>query len=123
MERSQRFCTGPRGVERRKRKEVVEKMAEKMAKKRYGWVQFGQLHVHLHLASAPLIRNHGPAQPLHRNDREFPGVPRMGTNGSTMLEPLRQGLPPLDPAGVSHAASRALPAPPQTGGGGTRVTR
>lgn len=34
----------------------------------------------------------------------------MGTNGSTMLEPLRQGLPPLDPAGVSNAASCALPA-------------
>ncbi|MFB6958940.1 ATP-binding protein [Streptomyces sp. NPDC056309] len=34
----------------------------------------------------------------------------MGTNGSTMLEPLRQGLPPLDPAAVSSAASRALPA-------------
>ena len=34
----------------------------------------------------------------------------MGTNGSTMLEPLRQGLPPLDPAAVSNAASCALPA-------------
>ena len=34
----------------------------------------------------------------------------MGTNGSTMLEPLRQGLPPLDPAAVSGAASCALPA-------------
>ncbi|WP_200304488.1 ATP-binding protein [Streptomyces adelaidensis] len=33
----------------------------------------------------------------------------MGTNGSTMLEPLRQGLPPLDPATVSSAASCALP--------------
>ncbi|WP_413757744.1 ATP-binding protein [Streptomyces sp. MMBL 11-3] len=33
----------------------------------------------------------------------------MGTNGSTMLEPLRQGLPPLDPASVSNAASCALP--------------
>ncbi|MBT2416035.1 ATP-binding protein [Streptomyces sp. ISL-12] len=33
----------------------------------------------------------------------------MGTNGSTMLEPLRQGLPPLDPAHVSSAASCALP--------------
>lgn len=33
----------------------------------------------------------------------------MGTNGSTMLEPLRQGLPPLDPAAVSSAASYALP--------------
>src|SRR5882724_6710680 len=62
------------------------------------------------LASAVRIRNHGPAPPLHRNDREFPGVPRMGTNGSTMLEPLRQGLPPLDPSAVSSAASCALPA-------------
>lgn len=34
----------------------------------------------------------------------------MGTNGSTMLEPLRQGLPPLDPTAVSNAASCALPA-------------
>lgn len=34
----------------------------------------------------------------------------MGTNGSTMLEPLRQGLPPLDPAAVANAASCALPA-------------
>ncbi|MGW3458471.1 ATP-binding protein [Streptomyces olivaceoviridis] len=34
----------------------------------------------------------------------------MGTNGSTMLKPLRQGLPPLDPAAVSEAASCALPA-------------
>ncbi len=33
----------------------------------------------------------------------------MGTNGSTMLEPLRQGLPSLDPAAVSSAASCALP--------------
>ncbi|MEU5089081.1 ATP-binding protein [Streptomyces sp. NPDC021356] len=34
----------------------------------------------------------------------------MGTNGSTMLQPLRQGLPPLDPSAVCDAASRALPA-------------
>ncbi|MFF9814222.1 ATP-binding protein [Streptomyces sp. NPDC014006] len=34
----------------------------------------------------------------------------MGTNGSTMLQPLRQGLPPLDPAAVSNAASCSLPA-------------
>ncbi|MFF9395502.1 ATP-binding protein [Streptomyces griseoluteus] len=34
----------------------------------------------------------------------------MGTNGSTMLKPLRQGLPPLDPSAVSGAASCALPA-------------
>ncbi|WP_167518871.1 ATP-binding protein [Streptomyces chryseus] len=33
----------------------------------------------------------------------------MGTNGSTMLEPLRQGLPPIDPAAVSSSASCALP--------------
>lgn len=33
----------------------------------------------------------------------------MGTNGSTMLKPLRQGLPPLDPTAVSDAASCALP--------------
>jgi Histidine kinase-like ATPase domain len=34
----------------------------------------------------------------------------MGTNGSTMLEPLRQGLPPLDPSKVSDAATCAFPA-------------
>ncbi|WP_244451787.1 ATP-binding protein [Streptomyces seoulensis] len=34
----------------------------------------------------------------------------MGTNGSTMLKPLRQGLPPLDPSAVSEATSCALPA-------------
>lgn len=33
----------------------------------------------------------------------------MGTNGSTMLEPLRQGLPPIDPAAVSTSASCVLP--------------
>ncbi|MFF8031771.1 MULTISPECIES: ATP-binding protein [unclassified Streptomyces] len=32
----------------------------------------------------------------------------MGTNGSTMLAPLRQGLPPLDLAAASDAASCAL---------------
>ena len=34
----------------------------------------------------------------------------MGTNRSAMLEPLRQGLPPLDPAAVSSTVSCALPA-------------
>ncbi|MCX4827764.1 ATP-binding protein [Streptomyces sp. NBC_00006] len=34
----------------------------------------------------------------------------MGTDGSTMLEPLRQGLPPVDPSAVSSTASCALPA-------------
>ncbi|MFE3328270.1 ATP-binding protein [Streptomyces sp. NPDC059176] len=34
----------------------------------------------------------------------------MGTIGSTVLEPLRQGLPPIDPAAVSTSASCALPA-------------
>lgn len=34
----------------------------------------------------------------------------MGTNGSTMLEPLRQGLPPLNLAAASDASSCALPA-------------
>ncbi len=101
----------------------MEKMAEKMANKRYGYGQFGHVHVHLHLASASLIRNHGPAQPLHRNDREFPGVPRMGMNGSTMLEPLRQGLPPLDPAAVSDAASCSLPARYEAVGDARRFTR
>ncbi|MHC0431827.1 ATP-binding protein [Streptomyces sp. O3] len=34
----------------------------------------------------------------------------MGTNGSTMLEPLRHELPPLDPSAVTSAVSCALPA-------------
>ncbi|MFJ5227711.1 ATP-binding protein [Streptomyces sp. NPDC088400] len=33
----------------------------------------------------------------------------MGMNGSTVLEPLRQGLPPIDPAGAAGSASCALP--------------
>jgi anti-sigma regulatory factor (Ser/Thr protein kinase) len=32
----------------------------------------------------------------------------MGTEGSTMLEPLRQGLPPIDPASVSRSLSCSL---------------
>ncbi len=81
-----------------------------MAKKRYGMCHFGRVHVHLPLHLLCASETMGAAPPLHRNDREFPGVPRMGTNGSTMLKPLRQGLPPLDPAAVSDAASCALPA-------------
>ncbi|KIF75973.1 regulator [Streptomyces sp. 150FB] len=34
----------------------------------------------------------------------------MGMNGSTMLEPLRQGLPPIDQSAASSSASCALPA-------------
>ena len=34
----------------------------------------------------------------------------MGTNGSTVLAPFRQGLPPIDPSGAAGAASCALPA-------------
>ncbi len=86
-----------------------------MANKRYGRADSGHLHVHLPLHPFAASETMVPAPPLHRNDlhrndREIPGVPRMGTNGSTMLEPLWQGLPPLDPAAVSHAASCALPA-------------
>ena len=69
---------------RRRQGEGLE-LAEKMPNKRYGNVQFGHVHVHLHLASASLIRNHGPAQPLHRNDREFPGVPRMGIDRKSVV--------------------------------------
>ncbi|AKZ57187.1 Regulator [Streptomyces ambofaciens ATCC 23877] len=47
----------------------------------------------------------------------------MGTNGSTMLEPLRQGLPPLDPAAVSNAASCALPPRYEAVGEARRFTR
>ncbi|MFB9578125.1 ATP-binding protein [Streptomyces yanii] len=34
----------------------------------------------------------------------------MGTNGSTMLGPLRQGLPPIDPSAASGSATCTLPA-------------
>ncbi|WJV47081.1 ATP-binding protein [Streptomyces flavofungini] len=47
----------------------------------------------------------------------------MGTNGSTMLEPLRQGLPPLDPSAVSSAASCALPARYEAVGSARQFTR
>ena len=47
----------------------------------------------------------------------------MGTNGSTMLEPLRQGLPPLDPSAVSSAASCSLPARYEAVGDARRFTR
>ena len=41
--------------------------------------------------AVPAVPTAVPLQP------RIPGVPRMGTNGSTMLEPLRQGLPPTRP--------------------------
>ncbi|MFJ3584823.1 ATP-binding protein [Streptomyces sp. NPDC090127] len=47
----------------------------------------------------------------------------MGTNGSTMLEPLRQGLPPIDPAAVSTSASCALPPAYEAVGGARKFTR
>ncbi|MEU6944225.1 MULTISPECIES: ATP-binding protein [unclassified Streptomyces] len=47
----------------------------------------------------------------------------MGTNGSTMLEPLRQGLPPIDPAAVSSSASCALPPAYEAVGGARKFTR
>ncbi|MFC7308346.1 ATP-binding protein [Streptomyces monticola] len=47
----------------------------------------------------------------------------MGTNGSTMLEPLRQGLPPIDPSAVSNAASCALPARYEAVRGARQFTR
>ncbi|MFF2849803.1 ATP-binding protein [Streptomyces sp. NPDC058001] len=47
----------------------------------------------------------------------------MGTNGSTMLEPLRQGLPPMEPTAVSSAASCALPARYEAVGEARRFTR
>ncbi|MDP9951077.1 anti-sigma regulatory factor (Ser/Thr protein kinase) [Streptomyces sp. DSM 41269] len=47
----------------------------------------------------------------------------MGTNGSTMLEPLRQGLPPTDPSGVAGSASCALPARYEAVGGARKFTR
>ncbi|UYQ63573.1 ATP-binding protein [Streptomyces peucetius] len=47
----------------------------------------------------------------------------MGPNGSTMLEPLRQGLPPIDPAAVSSTASCNLPARFEAVRGARRFTR
>ncbi|MEV2245092.1 ATP-binding protein [Streptomyces sp. NPDC049970] len=47
----------------------------------------------------------------------------MGTNGSTTLEPLRQGLPPLDPSAVAGSASCSLPARYEAVGGARKFTR
>ncbi|MFE6756531.1 ATP-binding protein [Streptomyces sp. NPDC057684] len=47
----------------------------------------------------------------------------MGTNGPAMLEPLRQGLPPLDPSAVSSSASCALPARYEAVGSARKFTR
>ncbi|MGW0701964.1 ATP-binding protein [Streptomyces sp. NPDC002867] len=47
----------------------------------------------------------------------------MGTNGSTMLEPLRQGLPPIDPSAVSSSVSCALPARYEAVRGARQFTR
>ncbi|MFF8844780.1 ATP-binding protein [Streptomyces sp. NPDC015127] len=47
----------------------------------------------------------------------------MGTNGSTVLEPLRQGLPPIDPSAVSSSVSCALPARYEAVRGARQFTR
>lgn len=47
----------------------------------------------------------------------------MGTNGSTMLAPLRQGLPPIDPSAVSGSVSCALPARHEAVRGARQFTR
>ncbi|MFF1476587.1 ATP-binding protein [Streptomyces sp. NPDC058301] len=50
----------------------------------------------------------------------------MGTNGSTMLEPLeplRQALPPIDPSAVASSASCALPARYEAVGGARQFTK
>ncbi|MFJ8882630.1 ATP-binding protein [Streptomyces sp. NPDC102402] len=47
----------------------------------------------------------------------------MGTNGSTMLEPLRQGLPPIDPSSVAGSATCTLPTRFEAVGGARRFTR
>ncbi|ROQ68016.1 anti-sigma regulatory factor (Ser/Thr protein kinase) [Streptomyces sp. 840.1] len=47
----------------------------------------------------------------------------MGTNGSTMLAPLRQGLPPIDPSAASGSATCTLPARYEAVGGARQFTR
>ncbi|WP_419996154.1 ATP-binding protein [Streptomyces boninensis] len=47
----------------------------------------------------------------------------MGTEASIMLDPLWQGLPPIDPGAVSGAASCALPAAYEAVGGAREFTR
>jgi anti-sigma regulatory factor (Ser/Thr protein kinase) len=47
----------------------------------------------------------------------------MGTNGSTMLEALRQGLPPTDPSAVAASASCTLPSRHEAVGGARLFTR
>jgi anti-sigma regulatory factor (Ser/Thr protein kinase) len=46
----------------------------------------------------------------------------MGMNGSTMLEPLRQGLPPVDPSEAAGAACCGLPARYEAVGAARRFT-
>ncbi|MEU0832866.1 ATP-binding protein [Streptomyces sp. NPDC005969] len=47
----------------------------------------------------------------------------MGTNGSTMLGPLRQGLPPADPSAASGSATCTLPARHEAVGGARQFTK
>lgn len=47
----------------------------------------------------------------------------MGTNGSTMLEPLRRGLPPIDPSSVAGSVSCTLPPRYEAVGGARSFTR
>ena len=46
----------------------------------------------------------------------------MGTEGSTVLEPLRLGLPPIDPAAATSSASCSLPARFEAVGGARQFT-
>src|SRR6478609_10752251 len=105
-----------------------------MTKNRHGFGQVRRVHVHLPLHLPYAL---GTMEPAHLRARSccaavppavpiqprIPGVPRMGTNGSTMLEPLRQGLPPIDPSGVSGSACCRLPARYEAVGGARRFTR
>ncbi|MGW2258918.1 ATP-binding protein [Streptomyces sp. NPDC004749] len=47
----------------------------------------------------------------------------MGMDGSTMLKPLRQGLPPIDPKGAAGSASCALPGRYEAVRGARQFTR
>ena len=62
-------------------------MAEKMANKRYGSVQFGRVHVHLPLHLLVRIRNHGLAR--NRSQSQRPRTPGSASHGDEWIDHAR----------------------------------
>ena len=88
-----------RHEERRRRQGSPEaEWQKKCVKKRYGSGQFRRVHVHLPLHLLYAFGNHGPAPPLHRNDRRTPGS---ASHGDEWIDHARTVT-----AGASAARSR-----------------